>query len=266
MRSILCALLASLLLACSGGTGTSTKTTPPPPPPPPVNPVPVPRATYQARVAPMVEQGVNAPTGSIPATFIVENGGTFVGELDGFQALRGAIYVAPDGAVSLVGTCTTTHPDGTTEPLTLTGTLANGRLTGTSSAGSFDLAVTTIQDSGVDLPSKAGSYRSTASSTGQVIVLQINSTGALSGFAYDSEALANEGKIFTGEFQGSITTTDPAKNCFNIGFSYKPSGSSSWRPYTFGMAYFAADGSLVALTCNPTNTTAGQLAATFARQ
>ena len=226
--------------------------------------MPVPRATYLARPA-MAVTAEAATVGAIPQTFIVASDGTFRGELGDFQHLRGALVVAPDGAVSLVGDCSMTTPDGTTSTLTLTGTLTNGRMVGTSSAGDFDLAVTTLQDQPVDLPSKAGSYRTTSSSNGFTCVITIRPDGSIRGWAYATPEAADIGKTPVGAYTGSISYTDPTRNCFNIGFQFLPDGVGSPLPSTYGLAYFTPDGGIVALTANHLNPKAGQWSATFTK-
>ncbi|WP_257306312.1 hypothetical protein [Geothrix campi] len=269
MRLLFSILILAAALACGGGSSPSTtSTTPPPPPPPPpvTNPQPVPRAIYRPRVAPAAPGMAAASIGTIGDTFIVAADGGFQGIVGDYQNLRGSIYVDEAGAVSLVGTCWQTDVDGATSPLTLTGTLLNGVLSGTSSAGAFSLAVTTLQDQVVDLAVQTGTWRSTASSNGRVIVMNIHADGSISGFAYANDADATAGKPQVGAYTGTISNTNAGKNCFNIGFSYLPDGSFSYLPSTYGYAYFAADGSLVALTSNVSNPLAGQLSATFVKQ
>jgi hypothetical protein len=278
MRTFLCTILAALLLACGGSHKSS------PPPPPPAAPTPIPAGTYQARPRQQAAQpGVveAQPIGDIAPTMIVQNDGSGRLELAGWQHVRAVIYADPQGQLQISPDATLTHPDGTTEPLTLTGTLTNGRLVGTSNGGAFDLELTTIQDQPQDLTAKVGSYLSTASSNGRWIRLVVTMTASgnganLAGEAYatreDALARVNVLNLYTGSLGYSDGDAAHIRNCFNIGYqmiTFNPDGSRNYLPGgTYGLAYFAPDGGLVALTANHTNSNlgSGQLSATFAKE
>jgi hypothetical protein len=199
-------------------------------------------------------------------------------ELPGYQYLwGGGMHVMPDGTLSVSDGTVWVHRDGTIESATLSGTLSNGHMTGSTSAGSFDLTVTDLQSQPLDMTTKAGVYLSTENSANQIAILEIHADGSMVGTAYatldDAHAALSAGYDFRkykygapiGVFQSTWTYSDSSathKNAINFGMWYSPinaDGTRSWNnPSSYGFAYFDSNGDLVALTANPVNAKGGQ--------
>ena len=259
MRHVLLFLTACLILACGGGSST-----PPPAPTPTPTPAPVaiPKGTYQASaksagLAAGLVASASVPIGNVTQTLVVLNDGNARLELDGWQQIRSSIYADAQGNLQISPDATLTHPDGTSVPLTLTGTMTGGHLIGTTNGGTFDVTLTTIQDTVIDPATKAGSYISTAASNGQVMRLHLpadfstsyNMTVEAYATSADATAKTNQLGAYTGSFGWSDGDTTHTRNCFNIGFAWAPTGSSNLIGAVSGLAYFAPDGSLVVMAC-----------------
>ena len=269
------ALTAFALISC-GGTSAPAPT---PAPPPVVVKSAIPAATYVAKpkAAAMVLATTGAdsltPVGTMPQTLIVENGGVFTMELDGFNYAYGALFTDPSGNLSVSSDSTLVHQDGTNEPFTLTGTNDGTTLSGTSNGGAFSLTLSTIQDTPIDIQALVGNYLSTVSSNGQTIIITLTTDPTqsnllqITGEAYASpeDAAAKVNRL--GTYWGSLSYSDAdpthQRNCFLIGFIYNqlPGGTS-------GLAYIDASGHIVALSANPHNSNpgSGQLTAIFTKQ
>lgn len=278
---IFASALLALGLACGGGAGTSptpATTTTGSGGGTPQQAKPLPEAHYVAtaavNAAGMTRQGLfYGAAGNLSPVFIVSPDGSFRGELDGFQHLRGALVQAPDGSVSLTGNCTWTHPDGTTQDLTLSGSVtADGHLTGTSNAGSFDLTLSSSLDTPLTIDQVAGVYVTQATSSGvwaRITITAPAQSGNIAGFAYASQAdaLADTNRI--GRIEGSLTYADAdpqhLHNVWNIGFNTYLNSDPSTANTTYGLACFEGT-TLVSLCANHLNPTAGQFSCTFAKQ
>ena len=258
--SLVIALALALAFACGGGGSSTPAPTPTPTPTP--SPVAIPNGTYRATVKTMglaVGASTSTPIGNITQTMIVMNDGNARLELAGWQQLRAAIYADAQGNLQLGLDPTLTYSDGTSVPLTLTGTLAGGHMVGTTNGGTFDVTLTTIQDTVIDPATKAGTWISTASSNGQVMRLHIpadfstsyNMTVEAYATSADATAKTNQLGTYTGSFGWSDGDTTHTRNCFNIGFAWAPTGSSNLMGGVGGLAYFAPDGTLVVLASMP---------------
>lgn len=273
MRHLIATAMLALTFACTGG-GHSTPKPVPPKPPDPVTTAPIPSGTYRARVNTGAAQA--AAVGTITPTLIMQGDGNGRLELDGWQHVRSAIYADAQGDLQISPDATLTNAAGATVPLTLSGTLTNGRLVGTCNGGAFDLTLIPETPAPQDLTSKVGTYLSTASSNGQTIRLTIAASGAIAGEAYASPADAEAHTNLVCRYTGTLGygDGDPTKthNTWNIGFQMiliNPDGTRNYLPGgTSGLATFAPDGSFVALTANHNNSNlgSGQLSATFTKE
>jgi hypothetical protein len=195
------------------------------------------------------------PIGNIIQNMVVQNDGICRMELDGWQHIRATIFADAAGVLQLGTNATLTNADGTTVPLTLTGTLVGNRMTGTTNGGTFDVTLTGIQDVPVDLTTKVGTWISTASSNGQVMRLTIpailNSSYNITVDAYannaDATAKVNPLGVYSGTLGWSDGDTAHVRNCFNIGFAWTPTGGSTLGGADYGLAYFDVSGNLVVL-------------------
>lgn len=284
MRTILALIVLLLAPACGGGGGSTTSAQPPSgggtnPTPTPPPPVPVPRGTYQSTPHLVtVAAGIAVtPIGDITQSLVVENGGVCRMELPGWQHVHAAIYADATGALLLGTGATLTNANGVTVPLTLTGTLVGNRMIGTTNGGSFDVTLTGIQDTPVDIATKAGAWISTASSNGQVMRLTIpailNSSWNISADAYanstDAAAKTNALGVYTGTMSWSDSDITHVRNCLNIGFAWDPTGPGGILPGgVWGLAYFDASGNLIVMTASTTSSAegSGQLSAVFVKE
>lgn len=276
MRRVLLSLAACLILACGGG-GSSTPPPAPTPTPTPA-PTPVPRGTYRATGAHLIAgmAGLTvAPIGNIVQNMVVQNDGDCRLELDGWQHIHAVIYADAAGVLQLGTNATLTNAAGVTVPLTLTGTLVGNRMTGTTNGGTFDVTLTGIQDTPVDIATKAGTWISTASSNGQVMRLTIpavlNSSYNTTADAYANSTDATAKVNPLGVYTGTLSWTDDAhlRNCFNIGFLWDPTGPGGVLPGgVSGLAYFDASGNLIVMAASTTSSAegSGQLSAVFTKE
>lgn len=263
-------------LACGGGSGSSAGATGSGSGPGGggggTQPGPVAEAHYVAVSAPTSPTVFYGSSGTLTPVFIVAPDGSFRGELDGFQHLRGALVQNTDGTVSLTGDCTWTDPQGNTQALTLSGSLTSGgHLTGTSNAGGFDLALSSSLDTPLTIDQVAGTYVTQATSNGVWAKLVISApaqSGNITGMAYATQADAMADTNAIGSITGTLAyaDADPSHlhNVWNIGFNYTPSGTTQTLT-TYGLACFNGT-TLVSLAANHLNPTAGQFSCTFAKQ
>lgn len=284
MRHAILALIAMLALACGGGGSNST---PPPPPsgggsnptPTPTAPAPIPAGTYRSTAhIGALAPGSATPIGTVDQTLIVQSDGSSRLEMAGWNQAISILYADGTGTLQAGTDPRFTDANGVTTPLTLTGQLVGSRMTGTVNGGiPFDVTLTTIQDTAVDMTAKAGSYLTSASSNGQWIRLHLPATLVDSynvvgeAYATQADALAKVNSLGTYNGTMSWQSSDPAhlKNCFNFGLTFQPTGAGSPLPGgTYGLAYFAPDGTFVALTTHPYSSAAGagQLSGVFVKE
>ncbi|WP_243382703.1 hypothetical protein [Geothrix alkalitolerans] len=242
--SLLPAAGLMVLLACGGGGGGTSA-----PPPPP--------ASAGAFEGPWNGTLVSNTGGSVSATalllasgemrYVASNGIQAVGTLSatGSSAAGSGTMYAPTGYVfpgNVASLSYTIHGSGTG------GSVLSGTYTSAYDSGTFAFAYNAGAKyaSPVVLANVAGTYASTATSSGFPINGRLTSTGALSG----SDAF--------GTLTGTLTAVDPAKNAFRVNVTYTPTGQAG-RTYA-GLAFFDFSYSPVRLQVQTTGG-AGQFAA-----
>jgi hypothetical protein len=280
MRRFILATLALtflvLALACSGGSGSASSgpSNPPPPPPPAGNPQPVAVSHYTS--TPKAQPVFFGSQGTMAPIFIVGPGGDARGELDGYIHLKTALAVAPDGTLVVGTDGTLINPDGTTQPLTLTGSLVNGVLSGTANGHAFSMTLNTSMDAPVTLAQAVGTYVSSVTSNGLwgrftvTIPATDPNTGQITGKAYATQADALAETNPLGRLEGTLSYADGdpqhLHNVWNIGLAYYGPGSSTAGPLiTYGLAAFSGN-DLISLSANTLSPAAGQWSGIFARQ
>jgi len=280
MRHILVLFLASLIFACSGGSHSSTPS--PAPAPTPVATA-IPQGTYTAKhttgsVSVMTAVGAIQPLGDITQTVIVDQFGGSLMELPGWNLVNAVITSLPDGTLQVGTSPTLTTAAGATSPLTLTGTMTGNEMVGTVNGGlTFDVVLTTIQNTPIDLPTKAGTWISTSSSTGQVLRITVPAAlgqsynVTIDAYANNADAAAKVNVL--GQYAGTMgwinRDTTHSLNLFDIGFLWTPSSGTLAGGGTTGLAYFDASGDFIILSSGPNNATNGwnnQLSAVFTKE
>ena len=252
MRHLILPFLACFIFACSGGSHSST----PPPPPPPVAKA-VPAGVYTAKVHTSGSAEVLAavaPIGDITQTMVVDQFGSSMLELPGWNQVNAVLQALPDGTIQVGTTPAFVTADGTLSTLVLTnGTSSSTELAGTVNGGlTFDVILTATQNNPIDLSTKAGTWTSMASNTGWVLVLTMPAipgqgsvyNPTMVAYANSTDAAAGQNALQT--FQGNITWSqgDPTHslNLFAVGWGSNGTG------FVGGVAYFDTNGNLVMFT------------------
>ena len=266
MRRFLIPIFASLIFACSGSHHTAAPT----PPAPPVA-TPVARGVYTAKIhttASAAILGAVQPIGDITQTMVVDPYSASILELPGWNMINAVLTALPDGTIQLGVTPAFLTADGTLSTLTLTGgSVIGNEMTGTVNNGlTFDVVLTATQNNPIDMSTKAGKWISTASNTGQVLVLTIPSaprsdgnTFSLAAAAYATNADALAGTNVVSTYTGSMywSQGDPTHllNFFDIGWAMDgtpgdgtPGGGGGGNGFVGGVAYFDTNGNMVMFT------------------